>query len=362
MIIGLDANEANVLRRVGSNEYAFQVLWQLYRQGTDHQWVIYLSHEPQTDLPQPKPNWQYRVLKPGFFWTQWRLPLDLLFHSPRPAIFLTLGHYAPRFSLVPTMVCIMDLAFLKFPATFRQSDLWQLTSWTKYSVKNARHIFAISQATKKDLVKYYGLEPDKITVAYPGVDQLIVKEKSPIAGPYLLYVGTLQPRKNLDALIEAFSSITHPGCQLCQLIIAGKTGWLYQPKAVKNVQYLGYVSQEKLGSLIKNSLGLVLPSLYEGFGIPVVQAMSLGVPVLVSRNSSLTEIVGDSGLYIEPPFDAPAIRSGLEKLLSLAPPQKQTLTASALLRSHHFSWPAAGKTILTTINGKIEANVSATNT
>ena len=97
MIIGLDANEANVLRRVGSNEYAFQVLWQLYRQGTDHQWVIYLSHEPQTDLPQPKPNWQYRVLKPGFFWTQWRLPLDLLFHSPPAGYFSHLRPLCPAF-------------------------------------------------------------------------------------------------------------------------------------------------------------------------------------------------------------------------------------------------------------------------
>lgn len=356
MIIGLDANEANVTRRVGSNEYAFQVLWQLYRQGTDHQWVIYLSHEPQADLPQSKPNWKYRVLKPGFFWTQWRLPLDLLFHSPRPPIFLTLGHYAPRFSPVPTMVCLMDLAFLKFPSTFRRSDLWQLTSWTKYSVQNASHIFAISQATKKDIVKFYGLEPEKITVAYPGVNQLPVKGKSSVSGKYLLYVGTLQPRKNLDALIEAFSRIpirsnlvgkpTRLDLEV-KLVIAGKVGWKYQPKNIKNVKYLGYVPQEKLGSLIKNSLGLVLPSLYEGFGIPVVQAMSLGVPVLVSRNSSLTEIVADTGLYIESPFDAPAIRSGLEKILSLSPAQKQSLTAFAKLRSHQFSWVNTAKVILT---------------
>lgn len=354
MHIGLDANEANVSQRVGSNEYAWQVLWQLYRQGTDHQWVIYLSHSPLVDLPHPKPNWQYRVLKPGFFWTQWRLPLDLLLHSPQPNLFLTLGHYAPRFSPIPTLVCIMDLAFLKFPSTFRRSDLYQLTHWTKYSVQNAKHIFAISEATKKDLVKYYGLEPNKITVAYPGVEHLSVGTKSPITGKYLLYIGTLQPRKNLEALIESFCRVRP--CRPAgsdpnglSLVIAGKTGWKYQPKAIKNVKYLGYVPQEKLGPLIKNSLGLVLPSLYEGFGIPVVQAMSLGVPVLVSRNSSLTEIVGDSGLYIELPFDVPVIRSGLEKLLSLSPSQKQSLIARARQRSRRFSWQNTGKAIFQTL-------------
>lgn len=346
MRIGLDANEANVARRVGSNEFAFQVLWQLYRQGYRHSWVIYLSAPPLPDLPRPKKNWQYRILTPGFLWTQWRLPWDLFFCRPRPKVFLTLGHYAPRFSPVPTMVCIMDLAFLKFPQTFRRSDLFQLTSWTAYSVKQAKHIFAISQATKKDIIDSYGIAANKISVAYPGVESPKATGKSPVkglpaqAGKYLLYVGTLQPRKNLDALIEATRTVP------VGLVIAGKVGWKYQIKPAQHVKYVGYVPSERLAALIKGSLGLILPSLYEGFGIPVVQAMSLGTPVLVSRNSSLPEIVADSGLFIEPPFDAPAIRSGLQKLLTLSLAHKQQLVSRARLRAQQFSWFNTAKTIL----------------
>lgn len=342
MKIGVDANEANVIRRVGSNEFAFRVLWQLYRQGKAQRWTIYLSSDPLPDLPRPKPNWQYRILRPGFFWTQWRLPLDLYWYHPRPDRFLTLGHYAPRFSPLPVMVCIMDLAFLKFPETFRKRDLWQLKAWTKYSVKKASHIFAISQATKKDIVNRYGVSPEKISVDYPGVESPKAIGTSPVRekGKYIVYVGTLQPRKNVDALIEAFKD--NP----CRLVIAGKIGWKYQIKSAPRVKYLGYVPAARLAALIKNSQGLVLPSLYEGFGIPVAQAMRLGVPVLVSRNSSLPEIVADCGLYIEPPFDTSAIRAGLEKLLSLSPLQKQQLTVRARLRARQFSWKNTAQVIL----------------
>ncbi len=360
MLIGIDANEANIRNRVGSNVYAFEVLRQLYRRGSKHQFLIYLNAAPLADLPKPKENWQYRILRPGFFWTQWRLPLDLLVHRPRPDVFLTLGHYAPRLAPMPTMICIMDLAFLKFPDSFLKKDLYKLTAWTKYSVKQAKHIFAISQATKTDIINSYGVSGNKISVAYPGVDRFKSIGERPAKGQYLLYVGTLQPRKNIEALITAFTSEVGKFSprRWIRLIIAGKTGWRYKIKPAPHVKYLGYVPQDRLAGLIKGSQGLVLPSLYEGFGIPVVQAMSLGVPVLVSRNSSLTEIVGDCGLYIEPPFDAPAIRVGLNQLLLLTLAQKQALIAKAKLRSRQFSWPKTAKTILARINGKIEGDDS----
>lgn len=350
MLIGIDANEANIKNRVGSNQFSYQILTQLFKLDQKNSYLVYLKNRPLTGLPQPSDRWQYRVLKPGFLWTQWRLPLSLFLDRPRPEVFLTLGHYAPRLAPIPTMVCIMDLAFLKFPQTFRRSDLWQLKLWTAYSVKQASHIFAISQATKKDIIDNYGVNTDKISVAYPGVGQLQVTGKSPVKGQYILYVGTLQPRKNLDNLIKAFSKLPLNGIHL---VLAGKLGWKYQPKPQKHVKYLGFVPQEKLAPLIKGSAGLVLPSLYEGFGIPVVQAMALEVPVLVSRNSSLPEIVGDSGLYIESPFDAPRIRDGIVELLSLNPDQKQAFITKAKQRSQQFTWENAAKAILTAINGKI---------
>jgi len=347
MLIGIDANEANVANRVGSNQFAYQILLQLYHQDKSNQYLIYLKDQPLSLLPAARYSWQYRILKPKFLWTQWRLPLSLFLDSPQPDVFLTLGHYAPRFSPIPTMICIMDLAFLKFPKTFRHSDLWQLKFWTAYSVKQAQHVFAISEATKNDIIDSYGIAGSKISVVYPGVDQLPIKGKSPISGQYLLYVGTLQPRKNLDALIQAFTSITP---LRCDLVIAGKLGWKYKQRSIPNVKYLGFVPQDTLPDLIRSSISLVLPSLYEGFGIPVVQAMALGTLVLVSRNSSLPEIVGDAGLYIEPPFGTEEIKQGIIQLLSLPKAVKQSQLIAARQKSMNFSWEKSAQKILEVIN------------
>lgn len=354
MLIGLDANEANVTNRVGSNQFAFQVLWQLHQQDKRHSYLIYLQNQPLKDLPPANKRWQYRVLKPGFFWTQWRLPLSLYLDKPQPDIFLTLGHYAPRFSPIPTLISIMDLAFLKFPKAFLKRDLIKLKAWTKSSAKKATHIFTISKSSKADIQKYYQVPKSKITVAYPGVKSARPSSKPPYTN-YLLYLGTLQPRKNLSNLIKAFSKISNKSIKL---VIAGKKGWLYQPlfNLVKKLDiqsriiFTGFVSDQKAATLIKHAKSLILPSFYEGFGIPVVQAMNLGTPVVVSRNSSLKEIVGLSGIYIRSPFGSQEIKQGIIEALSLTQAQEKQLIIKAKQRAEQFTWEKAGQTILEVLN------------
>ena len=178
MIIGIDGNEANVKKRVGSNVYAYNILCQLHkiRKSTDYKagkariikFKIYLNSKPLNDLPKQTSWWQYKVLKPKFLWTQWRLPLELYLRESKPDVFFTPGHYAPRFCPVPSVISIMDLAFLEYPKSFRKKDLHQLINWTDYSVRNAAHILTISEYTKKDIVKFYKVSEDKITVTYPG--------------------------------------------------------------------------------------------------------------------------------------------------------------------------------------------------
>jgi len=354
MLIGLDANEANVANRVGSNQFAFQVLWQLHQQDKRHSYLIYLQNQPLKDLPPANKRWQYRVLKPGFFWTQWRLPLSLYLDKPRPDIFLTLGHYSPRFSPIPTLISIMDLAFLKFPQTFLKRDLIKLKAWTKSSAKKATHIFTISKASKADIQKHYGISANKITVAYPGVKFPQPSSKPPYAN-YLLYLGTLQPRKNLENLIKAFSQLSNKSIKL---VIAGKKGWLYQPlfNLVKKLDiqsrviFTGFVSDQKAATLIKHAQALILPSFYEGFGIPVVQAMALGTPVIVSHNSSLKEIVGSAGIYIKAPFGPKQIKQGIIEALSLTQAQKKQLISQAKQTARQFTWQKTGQTILEVLN------------
>jgi len=359
MLIGIDANEANVTNRVGSNKFAYQVLKQLYSQDKHNNYRIYLKNKPLKDLPYVNSKWQYSVLQSTKLWTQWRLPLDLYLVKPRPDIFLTLGHYAPRFSPVPTIITIMDLAFLKFPQHFLKKDLHKLKNWTKYSAKNAKHIFTISQHSKQDIIKHYKIPFEKITVTYPAVDhqRFQIKAKTSKYKNYLLYLGTLQPRKNLLNLIKAYSQLPQQYSKF-KLIISGKKGWLYQElfKEVKRLKlenkviFTGFVPEPDIPSLIKNAQLLILPSFYEGFGIPVIQSMSANTLVLVSKNSSLKEIVKNTGMYIDPPFAEKETKQGIIKALSLSEVKKQQLIKQAKKRARQFNWQKTGQKILEVIH------------
>ncbi len=148
MIIGIDGNEANVVNRVGIGQYAYELLREFAAIKSQNSFIIFLKSEPLNDLPKENVNWKYRVIRPGKLWTQWRLPLDLYLHKPRPDVFFTPSHYAPRYSPISTVISVMDLSYLYFPDLFNTRDLHQLRNWTKYSIKNAKRIKTISKSTK----------------------------------------------------------------------------------------------------------------------------------------------------------------------------------------------------------------------
>jgi len=342
MLIGIDGNEANVNQRVGIGEYSFELLWQFYEnqkskiKGQNHnsKFKIYLKNKPIGSFPREQDWWRYSVFGPKKFWTQFALPLNLYLGRPRPNVFFSPTHYAPRFSPIPTVISIMDLSYIHFPELFKKSDLYQLMNWTAYSVRNAKKVLTISQASKDDIIKVYRVPEDRVVVTYPGIKQELgimnresgisrIKKKYGIEGNYILFVGTLQPRKNIVRLIEAFSHVilrskatkdldssSRPvGTQNdIGLIIVGKKGWLYEdilraPKKFgieDRVKFLDFVSDEDLTLFYQNALCFVLPSLYEGFGLPVLEAMQYGCPVITSNVSSLPEAGGDAALYIDP--------------------------------------------------------------
>lgn len=162
---------------------------------------------------------------------------------------------------------------------------------------------------------------------------------------YFLYIGTLQPRKNLIELIKAYKILISQFPDI-KLVICGKKGWLYDEIFAKvkelgledKIIFTGFVNDEEKAKLLKNALAFVLPSLYEGFGIPVLEAMQLGCPVIVSRNSSLTEIVGVNSFYIEPPFGSLEISQAMLKMLKLDNNQRKQLIADNIKKTQKFSW------------------------
>lgn len=357
MRIGIDINEANVEHRVGSNQYAYEIINALYKQNQNDSFTLYASRPIQPDLPKSNEWWQYKVIPPAALWTQWRLPLELVRDVKKLDVFFTPGHYAPRYSPVPYAMSVMDLAFITMPQYFKTKDLLKLKKWTHYSVKNASKVIAISESTKKDIMTYYQKHDDEVVVAYPGYSPTQTHAKMPlpntITRPYILFVGTLQPRKNLTRLIEAHQKMTAD----IQLVLAGKTGWLangifnaiaHSTKQSKIIT-LGYTDQNLLTSLYQQAACVVMPGLYEGFGIPALEAIHHKALPVVANTGSLPEIVVCPELLFDP-YDVDSIAQTLQTAIQLTPNTKQKLLEKLTINAAKFSWQESAKQIRSTFN------------
>jgi len=362
MIIGIDGNEANQKNRVGVGQFAFNVLDQLAKIDKKNSYLIYLASQSLPDMPKAAGNWQYLVFGPPRLWTQIALPFKLFTQREKPDVFYSPSHYGPRFSPVPTVISIMDLWHHYHPEQFAKKDLYQLINWERYSVKNASRIVTISEATKADLGKFYNYPVERITVVYPGYTKFQIpstkfqtnqiKRKYGIIGDYLLYLGTLQPKKNLIGLIDAFRILISQFSNLL-LVIAGRKGWLYEEifqkvkelKLQDKVIFTGFVGEEEKPALISGARCFVLPSFYEGFGIPVVEAMSLGVPIAISNTSSLPEVGGKAAFYFNP--EKPSeIAEAILKVLKLSSDELSKVIKEGKIQSAQFTWDNCAKRVL----------------
>lgn len=355
MVIGIDGNEANVTQKVGVSVYTLNLLTYFKTKASSLlRFKIFLKEKPLSHLPNESKYFTYETVAGKFFWTQIFLPLRLL--KKDLDVFFSPAHYGPRFCPVPLVVTIHDLSYIYYPQEFLKKDLYQLKNWTNYTVKKAKKIIAVSQSTKNDLIKIYKIPSEKIKVIYNGFNQYqgikasSFKEKT-LNNPYILYIGTLQPRKNLVNLIRAFYKFNQIYPEF-KLIIAGKKGWLYQ-KIFDEVESLGiedkvfftdYVTDHQLVYLYQNAFCLVMPSFYEGFGLPLLEAMNFACPVLASFSSSLPEVGGDACLY----FDPQNINDLTEKLMKLKnnPQLKKELIKKGKQRIKLFSWKKCGQETL----------------
>ena len=365
MIIGIDGNEANVDRKVGISEYSFELIKQFKDSASSHSFQIYLKNLPNTDMPVKTGSFTYKVFGPKKLWTQIALPFKLFTEKDKPDIFFSPGHYAPRFSPIPSVISIMDLAFFHFPEYFTKKDLQQLHSWTRYSVKKARAIITISQASKNDIINLYDVPKERVHVVYPGIKDkpslsphvYPMKElqtQYSISGNFVLFVGTLQPRKNIVRLIEAFSILKKKKkvAEDLELVIIGKKGWNYEEilqapekyQVSDSVKFLDFVSDDHLALFYKNALCFAWPSLYEGFGLPVLEAMSYNCPVITSNVSSLPEAGGDAAIYVDPK-STEDIAEKIEKVVS-SKKLREEMIEKGKKHIKNFSWEKSAKETL----------------
>lgn len=352
MKIAIDGYEANIEQRLGSSQVAFELLCGLEKIDRKNDYIIFLPASPLGDMPKERKGWEYRILKPKRLWTRIALPIAL--YKAKPDLVFSPTHYIPRFSPAKRIATIFDLSFLHYPQMFESRDLWQLKNWTKFSALNASHIITISNSSKKDICDLYSLPKDKVTVAYPGFDKEIFKPpKEKEVENYTIYVGTIQPRKNLVRLMEAVARIED-----LRLVIVGKTqgqgrqGWKYDeilttPRRLgieSRVMFAGFVPTEALPSLLAQAQAFVLPSLYEGFGITVLEAMACGVPVICSNVSSLPEVCGSAGLLINP-NSVTQIEQAIRTIIT-DKKLRQKKIREGLLQVKKFSWDKMARIVL----------------
>lgn len=365
MVIGIDGNEANIESRVGVNQYAYELLRSIYKlQEVDNnniRVIVYLKNDPLPDLPKQNKNFSYKVLKGGKVWILTRLMPHLFLTKEKPDVFFSPSHYLPPFLPMPMVCAIMDLGYLKFSGQFKKTTFWQLKYWTAISIRASKHIIAISNRTKEDIVRHYPFASKKITVTHLAYDKKRfntkvsfkdvrrVAKKYSIIYDYVLFLSTLKPSKNVEGLLEAWKHVsTHFGNT--KLVIAGKKGWLYESIFAKvkklglskDVVFTGFVDEEDKPALIKGAKAFVLPSFWEGFGLDPLYAMALGVPAVVSKEGSLPEVVGDAGVLIDP-YKPESIAQGLEKVLSMDKNEYNRIIEAGLKQAEKFSWPKTGQ-------------------
>ena len=262
----------------------------------------------------------------------------------------------PLFTKLPGVVTVFDLSFVHYPEIYPTWRRIYLNFITRKACSKAEHIIVISKSGKHDLIKFFQIDPSRISVIYPGVNPKFkrgclnqinkFRQAKKLPSRFLLHVGTLQPRKNLPFLIKAFDKARLKGVDL---VFAGGKGWYFDEifKLVqtlgleKRIHFLGYVSDEDLPLLYSAAEFLVFPSIYEGFGMPILEAMSCGTPVIASQTSAIPEAVGKAGLL----FDPNNIDDLVQHLIELVenPERLDQLREIAPTHAAKFTWDKAGK-------------------
>ncbi len=360
MRIGIDASRATRPQRTGTEGYSLRLIQALLALDQRNDYTLYFNQAPASGLLDQGPRCRHRVMPFPRLWTHLRLSAELALHPPD--LLLVPAHVLPLLHPRRSVVTVHDLGYLREPQAHRPLDRLYLDLSNRYHVRAATRLLAISQATKDDLVSRYGVRPERVSVTYlaagddmrPVEDAAKVaaaKSRCGIAGDYLLYVGTLQPRKNLPRLVQAFAPVAAQQPAL-QLVLAGKKGWMYgeifaQVRRLgleSRVVFTGYVAADDLPVLYSGALAFVFPSLYEGFGMPVLEAMACGAPVVASNTSSLPEVAGDAALLVDP-MDLAALSAALSRIAG-DPALRSDLRARGLVQAARFSWERCARETL----------------
>lgn len=381
--IGFDGSRAFLKEKTGTENYSFQLLKHLALIDQKNEYLVYLAPGCQVQKSEWPQNYKFKTINYKRLWTQ--VGLSIQTFIDKLDILFVPAHTLPliRKPRLKTLMTVHDLGAEYLPQMHKLKQRLYLNWITSFQLKTATKLIAVSDATKKDLIDKVGIYEKKIEIIYEGVDQNffhktkgdilsnILKSYDIEEGKYFLFVGTIQPRKNLVNLIKAFKGFLNltsvsssrkrgsgdmdppfQGDDEVKLVLAGDKGWLSEdiftlPTKLgieSYVIFLGRVPDKDLPSLYSGAKAFVYPSLYEGFGLPILEAMSCGCPVITSNRSSLPEVVGHAGILVDPN----KIDQILEAFVRVAENKdlRHNLVKSGYSQVQKFSWDQAARETL----------------
>jgi len=361
MLIGIDASRAAGSQRTGTENYSYYLIHALLREDGVNRYRLYLQDAPAEGFLPHNERVEWRVMPWPRLWTHLRLSWEM--RAAPPDVLFVPSHVLPIIHPRASVVTVHDLGYLRFPEAHTRAARWYLDLSTRWNARCARRVVVDSQATADDLVAAYGTPRGKIRLAYPAGAEGMAPEADPVrlaavrerygtGERYFLYVGTLQPRKNYPVLLQAFAALRKRASLPHTLAIVGGRGWLTEEIDATiarlgledQVQLLGFAPDADLPALYTGASLLAFPSLYEGFGLPALEAMACGTPVVGSTAPSLPEVCGDAALLVDP-TDATGLADALERVLTdreLA----HTLVARGRRRAAQFRWEDAAANLL----------------
>lgn len=322
MKIGIDISAAFKSERTGVEEYVFKLIENIAKlqEAKEHEFVLYVrSFTPGIFGQNPEkfrslfeanfgmhlsPNFKLVPLYSPFFWRTLRLALHLL--RKRPDVLFMPAHVLPLFSPKHSVVMIHGLEYERYPQFYSRFSFNHLRKATRYSSKKSIKIITPSESTKNDLIMLYQVQPFKIQVVHHGVDEMKKETNCSLSFKYILYIGRLELKKNVQGLLEVFDLLKREDQIPHKLMLVGPEGFgselikeiIDNHHFKKDIIVKGHISEEEKIKFMSCADLLAMPSFYEGFGLPVLEAQKLGIPVMCSGNSALVEIVGEGGVFV----------------------------------------------------------------
>ncbi len=308
MKIGIHIGSAFSKEKTGVEEYAFRLIKNISKldDAKKHQFVLYSNPKNNIKYPDLPDNFEIKELRSPFFWTKLRLSLEIIKNPPD--VLFVLANFLPLFYPKNTIVTIHGVEFDFCPEGYTKKQIYYLKQGTSSVIKKAKKIIAVSENTKNDLVEFYGADQEKISVVHHGV---YIPEKTNLVfekEKYILYLGRIETKKNIDGILKSFETAKKKYNIPHKLILigGGGKGFLSLKKAVEgspqkeNIKMLGYVKEGRKEEILKHADMFLFPSFYEGFGMPILEAQSEGVPVITSNTSSMPEVAGEGALFVDP--------------------------------------------------------------